>query len=103
MGCLFADIVAGISVAILIILFGVQRFGTHKVGYSFAPILTLWFLCIACIGIYNFIMYDPAVVRAVNPYYIIKYFNKNPKDAWISLSGIVMCITGFILLAFLYI
>ncbi|KAE8726008.1 Potassium transporter 5 [Hibiscus syriacus] len=37
------DAVVGISVAILIILFCVQRFGTDKVGYSFAPIVCLWF------------------------------------------------------------
>ncbi|GFZ19532.1 high affinity K+ transporter 5 [Actinidia rufa] len=86
--------VVWISVAILVFLFTFQRFGTDKVGYTFAPILCVWFLFIAAIGIYNFFMFDPTVVKAINPQYIIEYFKRNKKDAWISLGGIVLSITG---------
>ncbi|KAL5983851.1 hypothetical protein ACLOJK_017947 [Asimina triloba] len=72
----------------------VQRFGTDKVGYSFAPIILLWFLMIGGIGIFNFSKYDPSVAKALNPKYIIDYFRRNKKDAWISLGGAVLCITG---------
>ncbi|XP_030463097.2 potassium transporter 5-like isoform X1 [Syzygium oleosum] len=88
------DQIMWISVVILILLFQVQRFGTHKVGYSFAPILSLWFLSIAMIGIYNFAKHDPGVIRAVNPLYIVQYFRRNKKEAWISLGGIFLCLTG---------
>ncbi|KAL5983849.1 hypothetical protein ACLOJK_017945 [Asimina triloba] len=70
------------------------RFGTDKVGYSFAPIIVVWFLMIGCIGIFNFIKYDPSVAKAFNPKYIIDYFRRNKKDAWISLGGVVLAITG---------
>ncbi|KAG0525578.1 hypothetical protein BDA96_06G068500 [Sorghum bicolor] len=83
-----------ISVAILVVLFAVQRFGTDKVGYSFAPIILLWFLFIGGIGIYNLIKYDIGVLRAFYPKYIIDYFKTNGKDAWISLGGILLCFTG---------
>ncbi|KAL6843419.1 hypothetical protein ACP4OV_026741 [Aristida adscensionis] len=83
-----------ISVAILVLLFSVQRFGTDKVGYSFAPIILLWFLAIGGIGFYNLIKYDVGVLRAFYPKYIIDYFNRNGKDAWISLGGILLCFTG---------
>lgn len=83
-----------LAVAILIILFMFQRFGTEKVGYTFAPILCLWFVLIAGIGVYNFVIYDIAIFRALNPMYIVSYFQRNGKDAWISLGGVVMCITG---------
>ncbi|KAM1207614.1 hypothetical protein COP2_008425 [Malus domestica] len=83
-----------ISVVILIALFMVQRFGTDKVGYSFAPIICIWFTMIGGIGIYNFIKFDPTVVKALNPQYIVDYFRRNKKDAWISLGGIVLAITG---------
>lgn len=86
--------VVWISVAILIILFSAQRFGTDKVGYSFAPIVSIWFLMNAGIGVYNFIKYDPTVIKAVNPWYIIQYFKRNGKDAWVSLGGVVLCVTG---------
>ena len=45
----------------------VQRFGTDKVGYSFAPIICVWFALIGGIGVYNFIKFDPTVVKAINP------------------------------------
>ncbi|XP_050369129.1 potassium transporter 5-like [Argentina anserina] len=88
------DMIVWISVAILIILFMIQRFGTDKVGYSFAPILCIWFLFIGVIGIYNFIRFDPTVIKAINPRYIVEYFTRNKKEAWISLGGVVLCITG---------
>ncbi|KAF3679933.1 putative nuclear transcription factor Y subunit B-5-like [Capsicum annuum] len=82
-----------ISVAILILLFTFQRFGTDKVGYTFAPIICVWFSLNAAIGLYNFVKYDPSVVKAINPKYIIDYFKRNKKDAWISLGGVVLSIT----------
>ncbi|KDP37185.1 hypothetical protein JCGZ_06241 [Jatropha curcas] len=88
------DAIMWISVVILIFLFQIQRFGTHKVGYSFAPILVLWFVLIAIIGVFNFLKYDPGVIRALNPCYIIQYVQRNKKDAWISLGGVVLCLTG---------
>ncbi|KAB1221061.1 Potassium transporter 5 [Morella rubra] len=83
-----------ISVGILIFLFQIQRFGTDKIGYSFAPVLTIWFLFIGAIGFYNFLKYDTGVIKALNPWYIIDYFKRNKKDAWISLGGVILCLTG---------
>ncbi|RVW54592.1 Potassium transporter 5 [Vitis vinifera] len=82
------------QVVILVCLFMVQRFGTDKVGYSFAPIICVWFALISGIGVYNFIKFDPTVVKAINPKYIIDYFRRNKKQAWISLGGVVLSITG---------
>ena len=79
---------------ILICLFVVQRFGTDKVGYTFAPIICIWFAFISGIGIYDFVKYDPAVIKALNPKYIIDYFRRNKKQAWISLGGVVLSTTG---------
>jgi K+ transporter len=89
-----ADQMVWISVAILVVLFAVQRFGTDKVGYSFAPIILLWFMFIAGIGIYNLVEYDIGVLRAFYPKYIVDYFRRNGRDAWVSLGGILLCFTG---------
>ncbi|MED6155238.1 hypothetical protein PIB30_003425 [Stylosanthes scabra] len=88
------DMVVLISVAILVCLFMVQRLGTDKVGYTFAPIICIWFAFIGGIGVYNFIKHDPTVIKAINPKYIVDYFIRNKKDAWISLGGVVLAITG---------
>ncbi|EYU46097.1 hypothetical protein ABFS82_04G073800 [Erythranthe guttata] len=88
------DTIVWTSVGILIFLFMIQRFGTDKVGYTFAPVLTLWFLLISGIGLYNIIKHDPLVIKAINPKYIVEYFMRNKVDAWISLGGVVLSITG---------
>ncbi|XP_074353885.1 potassium transporter 5-like, partial [Apium graveolens] len=88
------DMIVWMSVAVLVVLFIVQRFGTGKVGYTFAPILLIWFFFIAFTGLYNFIKYDPSVIKALNPMYIIYYFKRDKKQAWISLGGTVLSITG---------
>lgn len=90
----FTDAIVGISVAILIVLFSVQRLGTDKVGSTFAPVIFLWFSFISGIGLYNLFKHDIAVLRAFNPKYIVDYFRRNGKQGWISLGGIVLCITG---------
>uniref|UniRef100_A0ACD6A467 Uncharacterized protein n=1 Tax=Avena sativa TaxID=4498 RepID=A0ACD6A467_AVESA len=83
-----------ISVAVLFMIFSVQRFGTDKVGYTFAPVITVWFILIAGIGVYNLVTHDIGVLRAFNPMYIVQYFTRNGKDGWISLGGVVLCVTG---------
>ena len=90
-----------ISVAILVALFAIQRFGTDKVGYTFAPLILIWYLFIGTIGIFNFIQHDSTVLKAFNPIYIISYFRRDPKEAWISLGGVVLCMTGIFSLQYI--
>ncbi|MBA0803698.1 hypothetical protein Gohar_013884 [Gossypium harknessii] len=82
------------DVVILIFLFMIQRFGTHRVSYTFASVLCVWFVLIGGIGFYNIIKHDKTVLKAINPMYIVEYFIRNKKDAWISLGGVVLCTTG---------
>ncbi|MCO5601955.1 hypothetical protein L7F22_056082 [Adiantum nelumboides] len=88
------DVVVGVACVILVGIFFLQRFGTHKVGWVFAPIVLTWFLSIGSIGIYNIITHNPAVFRAFSPLYIVQYFVHDTKNAWVSLGGIVLSITG---------
>ncbi|OMO88353.1 potassium transporter [Corchorus capsularis] len=79
---------------ILVGLFALQHYGTHRVGFLFAPILIAWLICISGVGIYNIFYWNPRVLYAVSPYYIYNFFKKAGKDGWCSLGGIVLCITG---------
>ncbi|EYU22480.1 hypothetical protein ABFS82_05G015000 [Erythranthe guttata] len=79
---------------ILIALFTLQHYGTHRVGFLFAPIVITWLLCIASIGLYNIIHWNPHVYRALSPYYIYIFLKKTQKQGWMSLGGILLCITG---------
>lgn len=53
-----------------------------------------WFFSIGIIGLYNIFRWDPSVFKALNPWYGLNYFIRNKVDAWASLGGIVLCITG---------
>ncbi|OIT34134.1 PREDICTED: putative potassium transporter 12 [Nicotiana attenuata] len=89
-----ADALVIISIIILGALFSIQRFGSSKVGFTFAPALALWFFSLGSIGIYNLLKYDVTVIRAVNPAYIYLFFKKNSSKGWSALGGCVLCITG---------
>ena len=84
----------GISIAILIVLFSIQRFGTRWVGYAFSPVILLWFLFNAIIGIYNIAKFDPRVFRAISPSHWFSYFLRNGRGGWKTLGGVVLCVTG---------
>nr|XP_016515890.1 PREDICTED: potassium transporter 5-like [Nicotiana tabacum] len=88
------EAIVGVSVAILVALFCFQRFGTDKVGYSFAPAICIWFCLISGTGMYNLFKHDVSVLRAFNPKYIFNYFKRNGKKGWLSLGGVILCITG---------
>ncbi|KAL3724067.1 hypothetical protein ACJRO7_036136 [Eucalyptus globulus] len=83
-----------ISVAFLVVLFSVQKFGTSKVGLAVGPALFIWFCSLAGIGIYNIIKYDTSVFRAFNPIHIYFFFKRNTSKAWYALGGCLLCATG---------
>ncbi|KAI4367482.1 hypothetical protein MLD38_023215 [Melastoma candidum] len=83
-----------ISIAFLIILFSVQKFGTSKAGLAVGPALFIWFCSLAVIGIYNIIKYDSSVLRAFNPIHIYYFFKRNTAKAWYALGGCLLCVTG---------
>ncbi|KHG21462.1 Potassium transporter 7 -like protein [Gossypium arboreum] len=88
------DEVVMISVAFLVILFSVQKFGTSKVGLAVGPALFIWFCSLAGIGIYNLLKYDTSVLKAFNPVHIYLYFKRNSVKAWYALGGCLLCATG---------
>lgn len=88
------DEVVMISVACLIVLFSVQKYGTSKVGLAVGPALFIWFCSLAGIGIYNLLKYDRSVLRAFNPIHIYYFFKRNSTKAWYSLGGCLLCATG---------
>ncbi|XP_047174087.1 potassium transporter 4 isoform X2 [Vigna umbellata] len=83
-----------LACVILVGLFALQHCGTHKVAFMFAPIVIIWLVSIFSVGLYNTIHWNPQIVRAISPYYIIKFFSKTGKEGWVSLGGILLCITG---------
>lgn len=79
---------------ILVFLFTLQKFGTHRVGFLFAPVLISWLGFLSVIGVYNIWKWNPGVVRALSPYYGYNFLKVAGKKDWTSLGSIVLCITG---------
>ncbi|KAM0916861.1 hypothetical protein ACQ4PT_009890 [Festuca glaucescens] len=88
------DVVVMISIALLVILYSLQRYATSKIGFVVGPCLLIWFCCLGGIGICNLSRYGLAAFKAFNPLYVIYYFGKNPFQAWLSLGGCLLCATG---------
>lgn len=88
-----------IACALLVGLFVLQHRGTNKVAFLFAPIMILWLLSIATVGVYNIVTWNPSVYKALSPYYVYIFFRNTGIDGWLSLGGILLCITGNIMFA----
>ncbi|XP_065858722.1 potassium transporter 3 isoform X2 [Euphorbia lathyris] len=83
-----------VTCVLLIGLFVLQYRGTQRIAFTFSPVVTIWLLSLAIIGAYNMIHWNKGVYRALSPYYIYKFFRETGKDGWISLGGVLLCITG---------
>ena len=85
--------VVPITVVILVLLFAVQSRGTGAVGLWFGPIMCLWFLTLAVLGIIH-VIDNPSVIRAVNPAYAVEFVEMNPHAAFLALGSVVLAVTG---------
>ncbi|KAL8241612.1 hypothetical protein R6Q59_011914 [Mikania micrantha] len=83
-----------IACIILIALFSLQHYGTHRVGHLFAPVIILWLLSISSIGLYNIVQWNPHIYKALSPVHMYKFLKKTQTRGWKSLGGILLCITG---------
>ena len=87
------SLVIPIALVILFFFFAVQRFGTGKVGRVFGPIMVIWFLALAVLGLLSVIQ-TPAVLRSINPAHAVSFFQGEPMLAFLALGSIVLCVTG---------
>lgn len=81
-----------IILAILTLLFFMQQFGSASIGKMFGPIMLVWFLMLAILGI-SHISDDLSILKAFNPYYAIKILFFYPKGFWL-LGAVFLCTTG---------
>lgn len=79
-------------IAILILLFVLQRKGTSFLGKLFGPIMMLWFTMIAVLG-FGELLGNFSVFKALNPYYAYKLLSEHPGGFWL-LGGVFLCTTG---------
>ena len=89
----FEPYVVIITVVILIALFLVQHRGTSGIGKVFGPIMVVWFLLIAALGLAP-IVNHPDVLRALNPWYAFEFFAAHRFGSLLTLGSVFLAITG---------
>ncbi|HEX7877587.1 MAG TPA: potassium transporter Kup [Sphingobium sp.] len=88
-----APLVLPIAIVILIALFVIQSIGTAKVGALFGPVMAVYFLVLAVLGVTNIVRH-PEIIAIVNPQWALHFFLIDPKLAFLALGSVVLAVTG---------
>ena len=87
------DVVLPIGIAIVVVLFLVQRLGTHRIGRLFGPVMVLWFVVLAVTGLPH-IIDRPGILSGLSPTHIFGFVADHPYTAFIAMGAVVLSITG---------
>lgn len=85
--------VVPVALAVLIALFAIQRRGTAVVGGLFGPVMVLWFLTLAALGVAS-IVQSPHIVQALNPVHALRFIVEHPGWAFLASAAVFLCLTG---------
>ncbi len=81
------------SVAILLVLFAVQRFGTARVGRLFGPVVVVWFVTLGATGLWQ-VLQEPAILAALNPLHALRFMAERGWGLVFAVGAIVLALTG---------
>jgi KUP system potassium uptake protein len=90
---LFDPYVVPVAVVILIAVFAIQRHGTHRVGGMFGPIMVVWFVVIALLGV-MWTLRQPQVLTAVDPRHAVYFFREHGWHGFAVLGAVFLVVTG---------
>jgi KUP system potassium uptake protein len=89
----FRPHVMPMAVAILVVLFAAQSRGTASIGWAFGPVMLIWFVTIAVLGLGG-IMRHPGVIAALNPAHAVAFLVDNPRTGFVVLGAVFLAVTG---------
>lgn len=89
----FQPYVVPITVVVLVLLFIFQQRGTSGIGTVFGPVMLVWFLTLAALGIHG-IALNPVVLRAIDPEQAVRFFIANRVSGFLALGGVFLVVTG---------
>src|SRR5208282_59288 len=81
------------AVAVLLALFAIQPQGTARIGRAFGPVMLVWFVIMAALGVYG-VLQHPSVLVAINPIYGVKFLASGGLTGFLVLGGVFLCVTG---------
>jgi len=86
-------LVVPITVAILVVVFAIQRFGTGRIGRLFGPVMLVWFLTIGVLGLIQIVKH-PGILAAISPHYAVQLFAEHGGHAFLLLGSVILVVTG---------
>ena len=89
----FNIFIVPITIVILATLFFFQRNGTQRIGRVFGPLMFIWFLAIAALGLRG-IFLEPRILTAINPWHAVSFFQANGMTGYLLLGTIFLAVTG---------
>ena len=90
---LFEPYVVPIAIVILLSLFVIQSRGTERIGFLFGPVMVVWFVTIALLGV-RWISQDFHVLSAFNPLHAVQFFATNGFHGFVVLGSVFLVVTG---------
>jgi len=90
---IFEPYIIPITLVILVILFMIQSRGTTHVGMLFGPVMIVWFVVIAVLGL-TWIVKEPRVLAAFNPLHAATFFEANGWHGFVVLGAVFLVVTG---------
>jgi KUP system potassium uptake protein len=86
-------LVIPLTLIILIGLFLMQSRGTAKIGRLFGPVMVVWFIVLAVLGV-SWIVREPQILMAISPHYAVELVVTEPWTAFVALGSVVLAVTG---------
>ncbi len=82
-----------LTLVILALLFWIQKYGTAAIGRFFGPTMLIWFMAIGLGGAWRVWQY-PDILKTLSPVVAINFFIDHPLTAFLSMTAVVLAITG---------
>jgi KUP system potassium uptake protein len=89
----FQPWVIPIAIGILVGLFAMQGRGTARVGLMFGPIMLVYFVTLAGLGLMHIVQL-PGILAALNPWYAVQFFATDKWLAFLAMGSVVLAVTG---------
>ncbi len=89
----FEPLILPLTLVILIGLFVMQSRGTARIGRLFGPVMLVWFSVLTILGV-SWIIRAPIILTALNPWYGLALFAREPWTAFVALGSVVLAVTG---------
>jgi KUP system potassium uptake protein len=86
-------VVLPLTCSILVALFAIQRRGTGSIGKLFGPVMTVWFVTLAVLGVYH-IAQRPEILLALSPHHGAAFFWRHGIHGMLILGSVVLAVTG---------